>query len=153
MYNEILCPGCGEKLSIGVSICPVCATQLYVEQGVMNKGMVYMNNVVPAQQQAEQVMQQPQVQQVPIQPVQAQPVQPSVAPIQVQVQTVQRPAIVGQQPTVEIAKPVSLEQPVQPIEQKVQIESAVPVVEPEPAPADTMVQAVQQAQPVVNTAQ
>ena len=66
MNNEVSCPGCGEILNSGISICPVCATQLYGEQAVISKG-----SIVKQENQNDNLEQTPKAQmmQEPVQQV------------------------------------------------------------------------------------
>ncbi|MBR6133220.1 MAG: zinc-ribbon domain-containing protein [Bacilli bacterium] len=55
MNNKVNCPSCGASIDAGVQVCPVCGSQVYVQQPVQQ----------PMMQQ--QPMQQPMMQQQPMQ--------------------------------------------------------------------------------------
>lgn len=65
MNNKINCPSCGASIDAGVQVCPICGSQVYMQQPMMQQ---------PVQQpMMQQPMQQPMMQQ-PVQQPMPQPV-------------------------------------------------------------------------------
>jgi hypothetical protein len=69
MNNKINCPSCGASIDAGTQFCPVCGSQVYVQQPVQQPIQQ------PIQQPMQQPIQQPVQQQIMYDPNTGQPIQ------------------------------------------------------------------------------